>query len=720
MKKSSSEPLLIEFVPILNEITAELGDPQDPIALYNTVVKICLERFQAEASSLFIEEPDGDTINMVAGTGYHANIVGQARYMKKEGITGNVWAYGKPFKADNHDELVQHEWHAGKMDKKQWKEEKHCWSIIVVPLIIGERVLGVLKVENKLPGSSAFTENEFKILQTIAGVVSLAVENAELAERSHTIVLKALQKAVAALSGFESYFTNILYAQIVATCRDILNANAASLYLESDDRSTLKMVAGEGYSKDLIGQEYSRREGITGHIWSEGVSLKLDDIKSLKAHPWHLGKYDKQQWKDNQYCWSLLAVPLRIRDNIIGVLKVEDKHPEPSAFTVSDQRLLEMIASIVAFSVHNEQSGRRLQEAGLHAYNYAHTSKNYLAILSNFILTLGDVMPQETQRDLEKRIKIVDTVIKNMQRYAKDILDIAKVSRAIPEVIKLTDIYGVLCARWDIYLKQRKIRFLNKLEVEDVLIVVDKTMLYVILDNLIQNSIEAVMTLQQHDAEYSGVIGLFAIANEDVVSVYICDNAIGIAPENVSKLFVEKFTTKQNGNGLGLTIVKRYVEENRGTINYHNALPLEVSTINPNFNWKIVFCLTFPRGQRAKLYSVLIVDDEELFSEYMSAEFSMRSSFGVVDRANNCSDTISAVKAQDYDVIILDLWFQKPPHGQEIYLKLRNAGYKGLVIMYSSHQELIDEAHQLEDVADIINKENARSIPEKCEKLLSY
>lgn len=722
MEKTSSEPLLTDIVPILNEITDKLGDPHDPIALYNTVVQICLERFQAEASSLFIEEPDGDTINMVAGTGYHANIVGQARYMKKEGITGNVWAYGKPFKADNHDGLVKDPWHAGKMNKKQWKEEKHCWSIIVVPLIIGKRVLGVLKVENKLPQSSAFTENEYKILQTIASVVSLAVENARLAERSHTIVLDALQKTVAALSGAESYFTTTLYGQIVTTCRDIFNANAASLYLESDDRSKLTMVAGEGYSKILIGQEYRRKEGITGHIWSEGTSLKIDDVKSLKAHPWHQGKYDKQQWTDNQYCWSLLAAPLRIRDHIIGVLKVEDKQPEPAAFTISDQRLLEMIASIVALSVHNELSVRRLQEAGLHAYDYAHDSKGNLAILSNSIRGLRGVLPSETQLDTEDYFLNIDDLIKDMKRNAIDILNIARVSSAVFEAIRLSDIHRTLNTRWDLQLKQRNILFLNELRTGDVLIVVDKTMLYVILDDLIQNAIEAITLRQQHEPGYSGAIGLFAIANKDEVSVYICDDALGIAPENISKLFKEKFTTKPTGNGLGLLIIKRYVEENRGTINYYDYLPAELSiTLSTNtYTWKTIFHITFPRGERTKLYSVLVVDDKKAFYDYLRIEFLKRSSFAPVEWAKDGLDAIASIKSKEYDVIILDMWFKKPPHGQEIYKNLRKEGYKGLVIINSGHQNKLEDASKLEGVADVISKENAYYIPERCEKLLSH
>ena len=86
------------------------------------------------------------------------------------------------------------------------------------------------------------------------------------------------------------------------------------------------------------------------------------------------------------------------------------------------------------------------------------------------------------------------------------------------------------------------------------------------VDNLVQNAIEAIAERQRSQHDYTGTVGLFANATSEGVSIYVCDDATGVLPENRQKLFKERFTTKPTGNGLGLTIVKRYMEANRGGV----------------------------------------------------------------------------------------------------------------------------------------------------------
>jgi len=51
-----------------------------------------------------------------------------------------------------------------------------------------------------------------------------------------------------------------------------------------------------------------------------------------------------------------------------------------------------------------------------------------------------------------------------------------------------------------------------------------------------------------------------------VVRFEVIDNGCGIAPEMRAKIFEPYFSTKENGTGLGLTIVSQIVEDHRGYI----------------------------------------------------------------------------------------------------------------------------------------------------------
>ena len=52
----------------------------------------------------------------------------------------------------------------------------------------------------------------------------------------------------------------------------------------------------------------------------------------------------------------------------------------------------------------------------------------------------------------------------------------------------------------------------------------------------------------------------------DYITVQVIDRGIGIKKENVSKVFEPYFTTKKNGNGIGMMIVHRIMRNHGGEV----------------------------------------------------------------------------------------------------------------------------------------------------------
>jgi nitrogen fixation/metabolism regulation signal transduction histidine kinase len=91
----------------------------------------------------------------------------------------------------------------------------------------------------------------------------------------------------------------------------------------------------------------------------------------------------------------------------------------------------------------------------------------------------------------------------------------------------------------------------------------DRTLFSRALTNVIENAIHAMpgggrLTIASH-GESEGSAGGSAV-------VSVSDTGVGMEPEDVARIFEPYFSTKATGTGLGLTIAKRNIELNGGTI----------------------------------------------------------------------------------------------------------------------------------------------------------
>ena len=99
-------------------------------------------------------------------------------------------------------------------------------------------------------------------------------------------------------------------------------------------------------------------------------------------------------------------------------------------------------------------------------------------------------------------------------------------------------------------------------DINEAVIMADKEHLNGIFSNLLKNALQAVPT------DGSGIVEVSVTASDGKVRIIFRDNGPGIPEELRSKMFTPNFTTKSSGMGLGLSIVKRYVETAGGKVWY--------------------------------------------------------------------------------------------------------------------------------------------------------
>lgn len=143
--------------------------------------------------------------------------------------------------------------------------------------------------------------------------------------------------------------------RVLALAASTLSASGASALLLDENRSSLTFVAAIGpKSRPLIGQKVAYGEGIVGRVVESGEALIANDVRDGGEHS---SRFDLLTGLETR---SILAVPLRVRAEVVGALEVINREGE-IPFSEADKELLQAIANQAAVALDNVRLYKRLE-----------------------------------------------------------------------------------------------------------------------------------------------------------------------------------------------------------------------------------------------------------------------------------------------------------------------------------------------------------------------
>jgi len=154
----------------------------------------------------------------------------------------------------------------------------------------------------------------------------------------------------------------------------------------------------------------------------------------------------------------------------------------------------------------------------------------------------------ELLRLLDDNVRYMDKIVSDLQDYARPIsadLVMTKLSELVREVVANVKIPENVQVAMDIDGESPNLRL-------------DTALFTRVLTNLILNAVQAM--------PIGGKLTIVGRVAERI-TMKVQDTGVGIAPENLPKIFDPFFTTKARGQGLGLSVCKRLIEAQGGTIN---------------------------------------------------------------------------------------------------------------------------------------------------------
>lgn len=176
------------------------------------------------------------------------------------------------------------------------------------------------------------------------------------------------------------------------------------------------------------------------------------------------------------------------------------------------------------------------------------------------------------RREQEEVLTEVDQLVKNIE-HIKNIVDLQQsyartggTMEPIDLIDLVEDAMGINAAS----LSRHRIKIIKRYDEGVPPVLADRNKVLQILVNLIRNAKHAV-----DDSENEQRLLGIAIQRhgDDRVRITVADTGVGIAPENMSKLFSHGFTTRKDGHGFGLHSSEAAAREMGGALTAHSDGP---------------------------------------------------------------------------------------------------------------------------------------------------
>jgi len=484
-------------------------------------------------------------------------------------------------------------------------------SEICVPVIVDDKVVGALDVGDKKV--NAFDEKDARLIEILASHMATAISNKEKQmeiERKSNQLASLLRNSTKMLSSTDLHHRLQVIAESIQELgwrRVVISLRDENLAIRSREDIVCAGLTPE--EKDFLWRNQSPK------VWKErfGPQYQRFKIGQFYYLPWSdpwvresfeattipskLASEDMVDW-DPQ---DILYAPLTLADGkIVGIVSIDDpvdgKKPTRSSLAP-----LELFLTQAAVAIENAQLIQELNKATNQIKEYAvlleqkveqrtkelieaqnklikserfaaigevaamvgHDLRNPLQVIVYTLFLANEMFKRvspEVRKIMEQQgvIEMLERIgeqVTYMNKIVSDLQDYAKPLK--PELLE-TSLLQVINTILATITVPENIKVNIEVTEDFPKIPMDKAMVRRVLTNLITNAIQAMPD--------GGELKITSSIEGDMAVISVKDTGVGMAKENIDKLFQPFYTTKSKGQGLGLAVSKRLIDAHDGFI----------------------------------------------------------------------------------------------------------------------------------------------------------
>lgn len=288
--------------------------------------------------------------------------------------------------------------------------------------------------------------------------------------------------------------------------------------------------------------------------------------------------------------------------------------------------------------------------------NVSHDLRTPLTLI---MTPVEELLNKEQPEATRKVLEVVDRNARHLFSLVNQILDFQRLgstqnvlSLDVADVVKLI---SEVCDNFQLMAQKRKMSLRFNSSVPHLYMMVDRDKLQKVINNLLSNSFKF--------TQDGGSIDVEVTKDEQLVTLQVKDTGRGINETDLAHIFDRYYISKDHhlGNestGLGLNIVKQYVEMHGGTVTATNNQPkgtiftIQLKNVGSMVVDQEQTVSTKPDDEKESEVHVLLVEDNPDMLMYMS---SVLSSEYTIYQATDGNQALEIMQNTEIDLVISDV-----------------------------------------------------------------
>lgn len=345
-----------------------------------------------------------------------------------------------------------------------------------------------------------------------------------------------------------------LLDQIVRAAKDLTHSEATSILLVDQKMGDLFFEAASGSQSDAVKRESVPPDSVAGWVVRHGQAQIITDVSQDQ-------RFSKKTDQNTGFLTrSLLAVPMKIKDRVIGVVEAVNRIGV-TPFNEDDVEILTILSSEAAIAIEN---ARLFQQSDLISEMVHELRSPLTSIIAYSELLLRHDLPAE---QINSFIETIHHEANRLAKMTNDFLDLSRLQSGRTH-LSLTPFDIAALAREVIGLltpqaAERGITIDGQFSPGPITITGDRDRLRQVLVNLTGNAIKY--------NRPNGSIEIKIEPQADRIKIEVSDTGTGIPAKDLPHIFEKFFRGPDSegyaqGTGLGLSIVKQIIEAHNSEI----------------------------------------------------------------------------------------------------------------------------------------------------------